>query len=168
MQDLLNDLNVKLNKTYPQSIEEEWHDGENLNNQCHALFRFNSAGKVVFRLKTRASERPFLCHLPENLYIKLGFGLEWRPNVNVYSGEAAEYYPDLNAGIGSLFIYSDVMRASRFVGPLVVSLLRIITVSGTHDQITHYQPKTLQYFNLNVNHFSEVKIYVRDELGRPI
>ena len=80
----------------------------------------------------------------------------------------AEYYPDLNAGIGSLFIYSDVMRASRFVGPVTVSLLRIIPISGTRDQITHYQPKTLEYFKLNMNHFSEVKIYVQDELGRAV
>ena len=167
-QSLLADLNRSMNKAFAASVGEPWRDGENVSSQCYAVLRLNSSGKVMFRLRPRGHEVPFVCHLPKNLYVKLGFALKWTKDRYTHTGEVAEYEPDLNAGIGSLFVYCDAMSKSRFVGPVMLSLLRIIPVSGTRDMITHYQPKTLEYFKLNVNHFSEVTIHVRDELGRTI
>ena len=160
VESLLDHLNRAINAGYA-NYENLDYDGDDF-----VVLKLNSSNKVVFRAKARAGDSMFYLNLTDELYIKLGFGLKPDKSNIVETGTTAKHIPDLNAGLGNIFVYCSLMRPSRIIGEKHTNVLRVLPTIGQHGKMVHYQPKKLEYFPLNLNQFSEVGIEIRDELGR--
>ena len=156
-QHLLSDLNQKMNLA---------QNGTSNPTRYPFFLKLSPSGKVNF-LSRRTSEQHHIDIGPV-LHAKLGFSVGETPSDTVLRTPAlGTYYPDLNAGISSIYVYCSVMEPSRIVGEEVLPVLRILPVTSQRaGEVVHYQPNNIEYFPLRYDHFSEITIELRDEIGQ--
>ena len=145
--------------------------------QGFARFELDPRTEMVKFVLSGGAPCQVTVRLSRELYIKLGFGTgasgpRWiKPlplGANDISGvqiNAGIHTADLTAGKNAVFVYSDVIRAERIVGNKVAGLLAIVPFAGAHNEIVHYTPQRVEYYNLQFNSFQEIQIDLVDDLG---
>ena len=156
-QHILLDLNQKINLA---------QNGATSPSRFPYFFKLTPNGKVNF--VSKRSSDPHHVDVGPVLHSKLGFSVGETPSNTVLQTPArGSYYPDLNAGISSIYVYCSVMEPSRILGEEVLPVLRILPVtSPSAGEVVHYQPNNIEYFPLRYDHFSEITIELRDEIGQ--
>ena len=77
------------------------------------------------------------------------------------------YSPDVQLGIYSLYVYSDLLEAQA-VGDSRVPLLRIIPVQGSHGEFITKTYERPQYFPVQKSRVDTVQVDIRDDTGELI
>ena len=160
VQELLDEINKRINAL----IAEE--DSFVSSDQNALVFKINEFGKVYFEQLDDTYQYGVVSSA--SLLEKLGFPPAWEhpSGINgVKHGVTAERFPDLNAGLNSIYVYCSIMEPSRIVGDDLWPVLRILPVVGSTGNTIHYQPNNIEYFPLRLDHFSEISIELRDEIG---
>ena len=65
---------------------------------------------------------------------------------------SSSYVADINSGISSTYIYTDIVDA-QFVGDVKVPLLRTVNMEGEYGSAVHASFRDLQYLPVKVNSF---------------
>lgn len=79
----------------------------------------------------------------------------------------SENMPDLNAGMHSIFVYTDLVE-SQVVGDTKAPLLSIIATTGKPNSHIVEEPKTLDFIPIRSNKIWAVSVSLRDINGRVI
>lgn len=127
-------------------------------------FKYNNVTKRV----TVTLKEYMQLDIPINLALMLGFTLDANErSIEVLETTKAPYVADMNAGLHTLFIYSDVVTLNT-LGDTSVNILRLISVKGkdgeTIDAVfikPHYAPVASRQFRT-------IEINVMDDVGNPV
>ena len=160
VQELLDAINKQINA----AIADE--DSFVTPDQNALVFKLDEFGKVGFEQMDDTYQ--YGIDIPVRLFTKLGFVPPDGYNHKAYlvaHGMCAESFPDLNAGLNSIYVYCSIMEPSRIVGDDLWPVLRILPVVDNTGNTIHYQPNNIEYFPLRLDHFSEISIELRDEIG---
>ena len=76
------------------------------------------------------------------------------PRTAIVGAETESSTPDINRGMTSLFVYSDVV-SERPVGDVMVPLLRVVPLSDVRNETTYVEFKQVHYLPV-ANHSSEI------------
>lgn len=74
---------------------------------------------------------------------------------------------DVNRGVDSLYIYSDVVQP-HVVGDKLVPLMRIVPIQGKPGQSIAHTFDHVKYFPVQNNSFFSVEVDIRDDSGKKI
>ena len=169
LQDLLDRLNDTLNAAaldVPETVSVAREENGHI-----CLFKTTSNGKVTFEKTTTDPDvGGVYVGLSEALHAKLGFVIE--PSMTsfvwVTTGTTGAYYPDLDAGLSSIYVYCSAMRPERIVADRLCKVLRILPITGDPSRNVYYQPNHVEYFQMSTNHFDEISVELRDDRGELI
>ena len=162
IQDLLYAINFEINKHYYSVMDWNFRSYKKVAEQFKFGFELDYTGKVVFKIKpTSVAVTRAYVSLGNDLLAKMGY-VSNQPD----AGTVADMYPDINAGLESIFVYCSIMRPNRVVGHQLLQVLRILPVTGHHGRMTFHEPTHVEYFPIAQNNFSEIHIELRDNLGR--
>ena len=132
----------------------------------HCFFEVaEPSGRVSFRVSDGSPVPGFAIKVSWRVYCKLGFSLVRVPGFTIKTGTEAPHLPDVNAGLSTLFVYSDIIESQRLVGPMLSPLLRILPIHGKRGEIVHFEPRHIEYFDLKHDRISEVMIECRSDSG---
>lgn len=92
-----------------------------------------------------------------------------KPERIVYDHDkiVGDFVMDLNRGLHTFFIYSDIVE-SQLVGDAYVPLLRTIPVTGKSGEVMSRCFDNIHYVALSRSTFQEVQIHISDDTGRRI
>lgn len=124
---------------------------------------------VYHRLMKRVSirlKKDFFCKIPSDIAIMLGFTLK-REDIEIKHSMLAPYTVDVDAGLHSLFVYSDIVE-NTIVGDRNVPLLRIISVKGKDGETTDAIFSQPHYLPVAGSNIQIIEINIMDDLGNPV
>ena len=111
--------------------------------------------------------------MSKELFVKLGLGLE--QDVRLVNGDCCRFFQipkfgehtvDLDAGLGSIFVYTDIIEADRTVGHRLVPLLAIAPVTGSHGQQIYFEPRIIEYCTPRYDVIDEVQVELTGDTGQ--
>ena len=79
----------------------------------------------------------------------------------------ASYIVDLRRGFESLYVYSSIVEP-RIVGDKIAPLLRIVPITGRHEEMVTTRFDHVQYIPVLSREFGSVETEIRDDTGRPV
>ena len=79
----------------------------------------------------------------------------------------ANFVVDLNRGLHTFFIYSDIVE-SQLVGDAHVPLLRTIGVRGKNGEVVSHSFDNIHYVALSRSTFQELLIHISDDTGKRV
>lgn len=74
---------------------------------------------------------------------------------------------DMNAGFYNIYVYCDLVDNTP-VGDGMAPLLRIVPITGSHNEHTNYSIDHVQYIPIARRQAPTILIYLRDDFGKPI
>lgn len=91
------------------------------------------------------------------------------PERIVYDNDkiVADFVMDLDRGLHTFFIYSDIVE-SQLVGDSHVPLLRTIAVTGRNGEVVSHSFDNIHYVALSRSTFQELLIHISDDTGRRV
>ena len=159
--ELLNSINFELNKHFFREKNLEFK--ENVRNpatQYKFKFDLDYTGRVRFSILDPEIQT-YRVDLGEELLAKLGY-----TETVTTRNPLAALYPNLNSGLETLFLYCDLMKPSRAVGQQMLQVLKILPVNQNNEEISFYEPKHIEFFDIARNQISSIHFQFRDTLGR--
>lgn len=125
----------------------------------------------IFKVKYKPLEKRVSIKL-DTTYVKgviLGNGLQYmlgydseRSLTLTRSHNTAKYPPDLSAGFGSLYIYSDLVQP-QIVGGSLVPLLRTVPIEGKFGDNVNKVFLDPHYLPLRTRNFDSIEIAIKDD-----
>ena len=97
------------------------------------------------------------------------YGVDRSGNRIVYNHEKIEgaFMVDLNRGLHTFFIYSDIVEA-QLVGDANVPLLRTLAVKGENGDVVSNSFDNIHYVPLSRSTFQTIEIYILDDTGQRV
>lgn len=105
--------------------------------------------------------------IPAPLAILLGFTRNGNEEFKITGYKLSDYTIDLDTGLHSLFIYSDIVE-NRSVGDFDVPLLRIVSVQGKDGETVDRDFIRPHYLPVASNAFQTIEISIMSEMGVPV
>ena len=141
-----------------------------------AFFRYNPITELVtfaqnelVRL-TGASRYQVKVRPSQELFVKLGFGLaeDFLIDPFITPNTQAPFVVDLDLGLNSMFVYSDVVEKDRTVGDRLVPLLGIVPWRDQHGHQAHFEPHIIEYCTPRFDTIEEIQIELVGDTGKVI
>ena len=73
----------------------------------------------------------------------------------------------MDQGFDTIYVYTDVVE-SRIVGDSLASLLRALSVSGSHGATVSDRFTNIHYVPVLYSHFHSIEMDIRNETGRRV
>lgn len=109
----------------------------------------------------------YTINIPGDIAVMLGFTLDPKKNFVVTESILAPYIVDMDAGLHSVFVYSDVVT-NTIVGDSKAPLLRIISAKGKDGETVDTEFSRPHYMPVASSEIQTIEINIMDELGNPI
>ena len=87
------------------------------------------------------------------------------PEGSYTNREEAENMVDMDQGFDTMYVYTDVVE-SRIVGDSLASLLRALSVSGSHGATVSDRFTNIHYAPVLYSHFHSIEMDIRNDTGR--
>ena len=123
------------------------------------------SGKVTVEIKSDA-ELAF----GSDIATVLGFDMVVDGTVDITLIKKTTISPrvaDVNAGIYSLFVYTDIIQA-QLVGDTEVCLIRLVPVEGKHGDMVTRTFRNSQYLPISKKQFSTIEVNIKTDTGEKV
>lgn len=163
IEDLLEQLNYDEDEiTNDETIKNDIFDAIAPTSPKYEFSYIARLRRVVVSVKPN-----YMLTIPGLLAVMLGFTKDFTTTITVAQIRTATYPVDLDVGLHSLFIYSDIVE-SRAVGDFHVPLLRIASVQGKDGDTVDREFVRPHYLPVSANTFQSIEINVMSEMGVPV
>ena len=163
-----SDLVVALNK----QIQELNFEDEDLNlkhiQSDFGIVRFTYSEQTeLITIEPMSSEiYEVQLKLSEELFIKLGMGLDVNEGRIIKVPKTAKHIVDLDVGHASVFVYSDLVEKNRIVGGQITELLAVVPLTCDHNKFCHYAPVNVEYRSIRYDLIDEIQINLLGDTGQ--
>ena len=112
--------------------------------------------------------RELRINLSSELQLKLGFTLRRNSTQWLTPPAIARHSSDINIEMSNLFIYCSLIQPTRIIGNVMTNLIAIAPMIGSHGSVVHFEPKLIEYYEINRDSVSEIQIEIYSDTGRPV
>lgn len=102
-------------------------------------------------------------HISDEFQKYFGFDIHGPYSDGLYT---AKRKFDMNAGLGLMYIYSDIASYSA-VGDVQAPLMRVCNSEGSHNEVVRVCYTHPHYLPVSRRHIDTIDIYITDQLGCP-
>ena len=151
-----------LHEGYYSAIEDVLQGIKNTNKmvQDNIELGYNRISRHV----TVTPKNGFSIGFGDGLNLILGFGLK---SPKISKETISPYVVNVEAGLHSLYIYSDVIEA-QIVGDTMAPLLRIVQVEGKDGDIVSRTFQDPPYFPVSRKTFDSIEVDIKDDTGERV
>ena len=82
------------------------------------------------------------------------------------NGDVAEFTVDLDGGFKNIYVNTDIIKQTHYVGHTLQSVLRVVPIQGRRHEMVLFEPIRIDWFPLRFNRFRQIEISLTTDLGQ--